>query len=334
MSPSSPFRRVSRRAILAVVCLPLWAGLAQAADTINVRFSWKLKGEYAAFYVAQEKNYYAEQGVTVTMGEGSGAPAALGALLQGQEDAVVLPGIYALTAISKGMPIRLIALYHPLAPVGFLSRPDNPVRVPKDLEGKSVATSAGDTTVEYLPLLCQRNNIDCSKIKRVRGDVGVRVPQVLSKQVDAASTYLNVDPPVLESQNLDLVVFDAAKFGLQVPGMAIVSTDKLIREKSGPLRAFLRAVDKGFAESRKDPEGAARMLLKSWSGGPSVPVVTQQVRKTMEFTPVSTTNPLGWVEAAVIRSALDDMAKLNPGENISQTADSYYTNALLGEARK
>ena len=35
--------------------------------------------------------------------------------------------IFALTAIQKGMPVKLIALYHPKTPIGIISFPDKPV---------------------------------------------------------------------------------------------------------------------------------------------------------------------------------------------------------------
>ena len=70
---------------------------AWATDPVNVRFSWKLKGEYGHLYLAEEQGIYASKNLAVRMGEGAGAPAALGALLQGQEDVVVMPAIFAVS---------------------------------------------------------------------------------------------------------------------------------------------------------------------------------------------------------------------------------------------
>ena len=52
---------------------------ALAQDNVNVRFSWKLKGEYGALYMAQEAGHYKKANLAVRLGEGAGAPAALGA---------------------------------------------------------------------------------------------------------------------------------------------------------------------------------------------------------------------------------------------------------------
>ena len=176
------------------------AGSALANDELKVRFSWKFKGEYAHFYVAQEQGLYAKNNLKVTLGEGAGSQAALGALIQGQEDLVVLPGAFALTAIKKGMPIRLVALYHPSTPVVYISHPENPVTKPSDLEGKRIAHSVGETGTTYLDSFCVRNKIDCSKITKVTMAGGLRTPQFMQKQVDVVSAYRTNDLPLLEAK--------------------------------------------------------------------------------------------------------------------------------------
>ena len=62
-----------------------WSLGALAQDSVNVRFSWKLKGEYGALYMAQEAGHYKKANLAVRLGEGAGAPAALGALIQGRK---------------------------------------------------------------------------------------------------------------------------------------------------------------------------------------------------------------------------------------------------------
>jgi NitT/TauT family transport system substrate-binding protein len=121
-------RRLVSTAAAAVLAALSVTAFAQ--DAVNVRFSWKMKGEYGPLYMAQEQGYYAKEKLAVRMGEGAGAQAALGALLQGQEDVVILPAIFALTAIQKGMPVKIVALYHPKTPLGIISFPDKPVKTP------------------------------------------------------------------------------------------------------------------------------------------------------------------------------------------------------------
>ncbi len=305
------------------------AGVAQAQEQVNVRFSWKLKGEYAAMYVAQEKGFYAREGLNVRLGEGAGAPAALGALLQGQEDAVLLPAIFALTAISKGMPVKLISLYHPSTPIALISWPENPVRVPKDLEGKVVATAIGETGTTYLDSFCKRNGVDCSKVKRVQVDAQSRVPLFVQHKVDVVSVYQTNDLPVLEEkQGTKFIVLEMDKNGLSVPGMALVSSDAIIAKKPDVLRKLLKAVGEGVVAMKKDPAEGANAIVKNWPGHPSLSSVTTQVKATADAIPTRPGHPVGWIDDKVIADALQ-LLKSTGEVDAPKPTDAYFTNALL-----
>jgi NitT/TauT family transport system substrate-binding protein len=327
--PSRITRLVSSVAF-GVALLAAGSGADYAQEHVNVRFSWKLKGEYAPLFVAQEKGYYAREGLNVRLGEGAGAPAALGALLQGQEDAVLLPGIFALTAISKGMPVKLIALYHPKTPVALISWPENPVRTPKDLEGKQIATAIGETGTTYLDSFCKNNGVDCSKVKRVQVDAQSRVPLFSQHKVDVVSVYQTNDLPVLlEKMDTKFVVLEMDKNGLAIPGMALVSSDAAIAKKPETLRKLLKAVGDGVVEMKKDPTEATQAMLKNWSGHPSATAVAVQVKATADAIPAPAGHPVGWIDEKVIADALG-LLKSTGEIDAPKPTSTYFTNSLLG----
>lgn len=300
-----------------------------AQDQINVRFSWKMKGEYAPLYMAQEKGFYQKEGLAVRMGEGAGAPAALGALLQGQEDIVILPGIFALTAITKGMPVKIVALYHPEAPVALISHPQNPVRTPKDLEGKSIAVSVGETGTSYLDYFCKRNNIDCGKIRRVQTNAQTRVPQFLQKQVDVVSVYQTNDLPILMSkEKVEFVILDMVKFGYGLPGLAAVTSDAHIQKKPDAIKRFLKALGAGVVEAKADVGEATRAIMKSWSGSPDATVVGAQVKATVDAIPAAGGKPVGWIDEKGLSNTLEILKGVGEIDQI-KALPTYYTNALL-----
>ena len=302
---------------------------AWAADEVNVRFSWKLKGEYAHLYLAQDQGLYAAKNLTVRMGEGAGAPAALGALLQGQEDVVVMPAIFAVSAIQKGMPIKIVALYHPRTPVVLISRPENPVAKPKDLEGKTVAHAVGETGTSYLAVFCAVNGVDCAKVKKVQMDAQSRVPQFLQKQVDAVSVYRTSDLPVLEARvGTRFTVLDLAQNGLAIPGLAAVSSNAAIAKRPDVLKRYLAAVNESIAATRKDPKAAAASLMKAWQGSPPVEVVEAQVRATMDAIPAEPGKPVGWIDPKAISQALE-LLKTDEAIGTPKPVETFFTNDLL-----
>ncbi|MDX3906121.1 MAG: ABC transporter substrate-binding protein [Pigmentiphaga sp.] len=322
--------RLKTALVLGATLAALLPGLS-AAESLKVRYSWKLKGEYAQFYMAKEIGAYAKRGLEVSLGEGAGAQAALGAVLQGQEDAAVVPAAFALTAISKGMPVKIVALYHPRAPIGILSHASNPVATPKDLEGKKIAVSVGDTVASYLGVVCKMNQVDCDEIDRVMMDSQVRSSQFLANRVDALTTYLNVDSPLLASVSKEpLVTLDFSKFGLVLPGMSVVVKDDAVTKKAKPLSDFLAALDEGVTAARKDPGAAAEAIRKAWSGSPKPEVVKAQVVATLEAIPQRGDRPAGYIDPKDLSTAIDMLKSVGELQG-DKPVDAFYSNALFTE---
>ena len=83
-------RPATRRLIVAAGATLLVAAawqpaLAQAPEKLTVRFTWKLKGEYAPLFVALDKGYYKAEGLDVDLAEGSGAQTVLKLVASGNE---------------------------------------------------------------------------------------------------------------------------------------------------------------------------------------------------------------------------------------------------------
>ena len=73
---------IMRVALTACAVMSLAASALAAEEPLKVRFTWKIKGEYAPLYVAQDKGLFTKYGLAVTMAEGAGGQAAMGALVQ------------------------------------------------------------------------------------------------------------------------------------------------------------------------------------------------------------------------------------------------------------
>ncbi len=100
-------------AALTMAGTPANVAHGQSLEKLTVRFTWKLKGEYAPLYVALEKGYYKAEGLDVTLAEGNGAQNVLKALAAGNEKFGYGPAVAFATAVSQGLPVKVVALYRP-----------------------------------------------------------------------------------------------------------------------------------------------------------------------------------------------------------------------------
>jgi NitT/TauT family transport system substrate-binding protein len=316
-------------AVLSAGSVVAFPGQSTLAETVNLRFSWKLKGEYAFFYLGQKRGLYRDANIDLHLGEGAGAQAALGAVLQGQEDLAVVPGMFAITAIQKGMPVKIVALYQPAAPVVLISLQKNPVIKPGDLEGKSIASSVGETSTAYLNVFCSRNKIDCSKISQIHMDSQIRISQFVQGKVDVVGVYRTSDLPLIrERMGDDLVVLDLPEFGLTVPGLAVVARADAVERNATVLQRFFSATAKAIETARSDPNSAAAALKAVWQAGPSDLVIREQVEATSNSIPPGVGKPLGWIDENTIADAVH-LSGSTKDVGAPRPLSSFYTNELL-----
>src|SRR6266480_184524 len=189
--------------LLAAIAMPdASSGIARAQtpEKITIRFTWKLKGEYAPLFVALDKGYYRAEGLEVELAEGSGAQTVLKLLASGNEKFGYGPAVSAAQAVSQGLPVIVVALYQTKAPMGVISFPDVPLKSPKDLEGKRLAISVGETVGDMLGPFTRINNVDIGKIQQIQMDASARTTQFLTRKIDVMSVYLSNEWPQIEKR--------------------------------------------------------------------------------------------------------------------------------------
>ena len=323
-------RRLVLKSTLAVCAALLAPGaaLAQATD-VSVRFTWKLKGEYAPLFVAQEKGYYKAAGLNVTLNEGSGAKTALRQLAAGQEQVIWGPVVNAAQALPAGIPVKVITVYQPKVPIGLIAHPDTPLGKPKDLEGKKFGYSVGETVADLIDPFFKLHGIDRDKVTLVQMDGGARVTQFMSRRVDVISVFTNNDLPELEKKSgVKFNVLKMSDYGMSVLGAGFMTSDAEIKERSDVLKRLIQATNRGFEDARRNPEEAAAIMMKAYKVPADKGVLVQQIKATVEAATVTPGRPLGWQTDEMWQNTLDLLVQSGSIKEKRPVAD-YYTNALL-----
>lgn len=323
---------VAMSGVLAAEWMPVHVAQAGKSGTpteLTVRFTWKLKGEYAPLFVAQEKGYYAAEGLKVTLAEGSGAKTALRQLGAGQEQVVWGPVVNAAQSLGAGVPVKVIAVYQPKVPIGLISHPDIPLRTPKDLEGKRLAYSVGETVADLFDPFLKVNGVDKTKVTMIQMDVGARVTQFMSRRADVISVFTNNDLPEIEKKTgVKFNLLRMTDWGISVPGAGFMSSESFIKEHPDVLKRLLRATNKGWEDVRKNPDEAAAIMLKAFKVPVDRDVLVQQVRATSEAAVAHSGKPLGWQSEELWKSAIDVLVESGSIKERRPIAE-YYTNALF-----
>jgi NitT/TauT family transport system substrate-binding protein len=305
---------------------PAWS---QAAEKLTVRFTWKLKGEYAPLFVALDKGYYKAEGLDVDLAEGSGAQTVLKLLASGNEKFGYGPAVSAAQAVSQGLPVKVVALYQTKAPMGVISFPDVPLKTPKDLEGKRLAISVGETFGDMLGPFCRINNVDIDKIQRIQMDASARTSQFLTRKIDVMSVYLSNEWPQIEKRaNVKFNVLRISEFGLNLLGASVIVSNAFAEQNPDTVKKLLRATAKGYRDAMADPKAAAKAMAKYMRIPEDPEVLDKQVEATVVSTNAPAGKAVGWQESADWQANLT-LLKETGGIAELKPLNAYFTNEYL-----
>jgi len=299
---------------------------------VSLRFSWKFKGEYGPLFAALDKGYFAEEGLDVKLNEGAGVNPAFASLAKGEDQISWMPAASLMQAKSKDVNAKIIASYSTAAPVVLVSWPEKPIHTPKDMEGKRIAGAAGDAGTFFMPILCRKNNTDCSKIQLINLALGAQVQAFVGKQVDAIALYRTNDLPiVLSKYGNGFVLMDETKFGLVIPGGALIASNDVIAKDPAMLAKFVRATNRGMEFAKQNPLEAAKSMLKYWQASLSPEVVAEQIKAVVEGLPDYGGKPMGFTADGPAKEALENLKEAKMIETILPLSE-YFTNDIVTRA--
>ena len=260
---------MKRRSIvsLAVVgAFGLWIAAAsvpaQTKDKASLRLNFYTYGEHAGFAYGVEKGIYAEEGIDLTILEGGGSGPvvqSIGAATDrfGYADATTMAKL-----VSKGLPVKMIANYVQTSPMSIISFADKGIKGPKDLEGKKVSFTAGDSLHQGFPALIKLNNVDKAKVQEVLLAPAAKQTAVMTGTVDAMGGYYTTQAGAIERETGKKVAyFRYADHGVNAMTQGLLIHTKFLGERALNCK-MVKATTRAWQAAMRDPDGAVEALHK------------------------------------------------------------------------
>lgn len=304
------------------------SGIAVAQEKVSIRLAWvKSAANAGPYYYAVEKGLYAAEGLDVTVLEGKGSPLSIQAVASG--DVLVGSADLGVVAkgVEKGIPVR--AVYGELQEnaMAVISRASNPIRTPKDLEGKTILGSAASSYTRLLPALCREAKVDCTKVG-VKNVPAPFEPLFLSGQGDGMlGLFTNV--PKLESQGARVAVLRYSDYGITSMANGLIVSNETIQKRPETVRKFMRATQRAWEAMRDRPDEVVAVWLKVMQSQERemFTKVAHNVISIMQ-TPNSKGKPLGWMSPKDWERMVASMKEIGELERVLP-AERYFTNQFV-----
>lgn len=227
-------------------------------EEIVFLLDWKAGMEYAGFFFAEEKGYYANEGLVVRIQDGSGATTTARLVGNGTHQIGLATGDAVVIGAEKGLPLKSAAVIFQRSPVVVFSLREAGIRTFEDLYGKTVGVSRSDTKYNYYRGLLNRLGVPSEAINEV--SVGFEVAPLLTGDVDALLGYINVQPLQVSMQGKDVSIIPFSDYGLDVYSEAIIVNASFLAARPDIVERFVRASLRGWREAIDNPEEAVRIF--------------------------------------------------------------------------
>ncbi len=216
---------------LMALALLVWAPGAFSAEKLTLMLDWFPNVDHTPIYVAQEKGYFKDKGIEITIITPSETSDALKLAASGQVDLAVSYQPQTIIAAARGLDLKVVAplVRHPLTTLLFL---DDTISSPSDLSGKKIGYTVPGLMDIILKAFADINGItDYTPV-----NVGFTIlPALSANQVAAVmgpfKTYETVG---MAAHGVEARYFELEKYGIpDYEELLFVAGPHALKEKAG-----------------------------------------------------------------------------------------------------
>lgn len=277
ISQKRNFSRLTVLGLVVVAAVTLGVALspggevAQAAEP-DVRIGLLTSHEYyLPFMIAQQKGYFADEGVSVEVIPFQSARERDAALQAGRIDGVISDIIGSVLLKSGGVDVSIVALVWGVTPqeeiFSILASPKSNIKTVQDLKGVPIAISSG-TIIEYVTdTLLTRAGFSESDIKKVVvAQIPVRMEMLLSGQVQAA-TMPHMLGEIARLKGARVIIDDSVD---NISQTVMAMSTSAIKTKAEAIKKMFRAYDRAVKDLAANPESYRKLFVETCNVPPEL----------------------------------------------------------------
>jgi len=318
---------------MIVSCAPAAAPAAAptpaSIERIRLPMGYIPNVQFAPFYVAEEKGYFAAEGIELEF-DYSFETDGMKLVGAGELPFSVQSGEQVPLARAQGLPVVYVLQWWQRFPVVVVSLADQGISGPADLNGKTVGTPlfGGASYIGWKALVWQAG-LDESTMDVQ--DVGyAQVAALTQGKVDAAIVYSNNEPIQLGRAGYAIKLIEVSDYANLVSN-GIVTNEETIAQRPDLVSAMLRAFLHGLRDTIEDPDEAFE-ICKQYIEGLGVDAETDAAQREVLAASIDLWDAprLGASDPAAWQTTLDVLEQMGlvTGE---MTASQVYTNRFVDQ---
>lgn len=308
-------------------------GVEKPADQTSVQLKWFHQANTAGLYAADQKGFYAEENIGVTLN--AGGPdipfdRVIGDLLSGETTFAIVNPDQIFIARAEGVPVVAIAVIFQKNPLVYVSLKSSGIKRPQDFVGRKVMLA--DTAKFQHQALMNKLGIDPATIEIIPWKQDLT--PLVTGQVDLHLVYRTSLAISFEEAGHELNIIWLDDYGVHLYADTIIATEQLVRENPDLVERFLRATLRGWRYAIENRADTVDMILQY----DTTLDRDHQLRMMAAQTHLIHTGEekIGWMEDRVwqeMHQMLLDGGILPQSIDVAEAYTMQFLNTIYGEAR-
>jgi len=308
-------------------------------DEITLQLKWLHQSQFAGFYLAQEKGYYANERLKVKFLEGGLNVEVVGSLLSGKADFSVVSSEFVLVGRQKKKaPIVALAAIYRRSAVVFAAMEESGIMTPADFVGKTIAAlgkAESNSEFEYqLYAMMKRLGVDTSQMRLVPYDPSYA--SFYTGDVDITAAYYTAGVIHIRNKGHKINLIWPNDYGIHVYSDTLITTEQMVEQKPELVERFLRASLHGWRDAVGDPEEAVTATMK-YANIKDRKLQSDMLTALIPLVHTGQGN-VGWMEAGVWRQMhqvmVDQKVLDQPVKDLSKVYTTRFLESVYGDQDK
>jgi NitT/TauT family transport system substrate-binding protein len=337
-------RKISRRTWLtgatAAIAAPYVSTFDRAIAATDLKFAlpWIPHGGYAFLFAAKNLAIWSNRGLNVQVDRGYGSGETCKRVALGQYDYGLADFATMVKLADDGLPLVCVAMVAHVSQLGILSLKESNIAKPKDLEGKTLGTTAGSADYALWPAFVAATGIDAQKVSINIVGPELRLRLLTEKKLDAIGSVYGSDAPIFLSRGIPYNLMLHAKYGLEMYSNAIITHRDRLKDSPDQVQALVDGALEGLKYSFLDPEKTTDIhlaMVKEYDGASSDRDFVKYgvlINTATSLAPYLEQNGLGYMENKLVAATQDKIVKYL-GVKAEQDPSTLYTNQFAGRVK-
>ena len=233
-----------------------------ALEPVTIQLRWFHQFQFAGYYAAIEKGFYADEGLHVSLREFESGQDRIAPVLEGNAHYGV-GGPSLLKMRAEGDPVVVLAQIFQHSPAVLITRRGSGILSPYELVGKKVMFPLDDIGSAPIQAMLLETLGDMQRITVVPHTYDNL--DLINGKVDALATYISNEPFKLKNKGVDVDIIDPRSYGIDFYGDNLFTTDNEIAAHPERVEKIIRATQKGWAYALEHKEEIIELILTKYN---------------------------------------------------------------------